>query len=96
MPVYPGVYVSSLTTDDWRPDAEVGGEMHVLVEEANAYAGLGCFVDTADPEPWILPQARDDPRPARRGADRDRGRPDAEPARGRLALRSREEPIVTT
>jgi uncharacterized cupin superfamily protein len=54
--VYPGVYVSSLTTDEWRPDAEVGGEMHVLVEDADTYAGLSRFVDIADPEPWTLPE----------------------------------------
>ena len=30
--------------------------MHVLVEEATAYAGLSRFVDSADPEPWILPE----------------------------------------
>ena len=28
----------------------------VLVEEATAYAGLSRFVDSADPEPWILPE----------------------------------------
>ena len=56
MQVYPGVHVSSLTPDEWTPDPEVGGEMHVLVEAADTYAGLSRFVDVADPEPWTLPE----------------------------------------
>jgi hypothetical protein len=30
MQVGPGVFVSSIDTDDWAVDPEVGGELHVL------------------------------------------------------------------
>ena len=43
MRVHPGVFVSNVMTDDWRPDPEVDGEMHVLVEEETAYAGMSRF-----------------------------------------------------
>jgi uncharacterized cupin superfamily protein len=56
MEVHPGIFVSNVVTDDWMPDAEVGGEMHVLVEDDHAYAGMSRFVDVADPEPWALPE----------------------------------------
>jgi uncharacterized cupin superfamily protein len=54
--VHPGVYVSNLSTEDWRSDPEVGGEMHVLVEGDGAYVGLSRFRDTTDPEPWTVPE----------------------------------------
>ncbi len=56
MEVHPGVFVSNVMTDDWLPDHEVGGEMHVLVEEETAYAGMSRFMTSADPEPWTLPE----------------------------------------
>ena len=56
MEVHPGVFVSNVTTNEWRPDPEVGGEMHVLVEEETAYVGMSRFRDVADPEPWTLPE----------------------------------------
>jgi uncharacterized cupin superfamily protein len=56
MEVHPGVFVSNVATNEWRPDPEVGGEMHVLVEEETAYVGMSRFRDVADPEPWILPE----------------------------------------
>jgi uncharacterized cupin superfamily protein len=43
-------------TDDWQPDPEVGGEMHVLVEEETAYAGMSRFTNDADPTPWTVPE----------------------------------------
>jgi uncharacterized cupin superfamily protein len=56
MEVHPGIFVSSLATDDWRPDPEVGGDMHILVEDETAYAGMSRFLDVADPQPWTLPE----------------------------------------
>jgi hypothetical protein len=50
--IHPGVFVSSTDAHDWRPDPEVGGEMHVLVEEETAYVGMSRFRDVANPEPW--------------------------------------------
>jgi uncharacterized cupin superfamily protein len=55
MEVHPGIFVSNIATDDWRPDPEVGGEMHVLVEVAGAYAGMSRFHDVAEVGPWTLP-----------------------------------------
>jgi uncharacterized cupin superfamily protein len=55
MEIHPGVFVSSLTTDDWKADPEVGGEMHVLVEANDGYAGMSRFHHTQTVEPWTLP-----------------------------------------
>jgi len=46
--LHPGVFVSNVMTDEWRPDPEVGGEMHVLVEEETAYVGMSRFTKNAD------------------------------------------------
>lgn len=51
-----GIYVSSLDTDDWRLDQEVGGEMHVVVEDETAYVGLERFSATPTPIEWTLPE----------------------------------------
>lgn len=56
MEVHPGVFVSNIATDDWRPDPEVGAEMHVVVEEETAYAGLSLFRDVAELSRWTLPE----------------------------------------
>ncbi len=56
MEVHPGVFVSNVETGVWRHDPEVGGEMHVLVEEDDGYAGMSRFRDLADPDPWTLPE----------------------------------------
>ncbi|MFI5042725.1 MAG: cupin domain-containing protein [Acidimicrobiales bacterium] len=56
MEIHPGVFVSRVMTDEWRPDPEVGGEMHVLVEEETAYAGMSRFQTTKPTDPWILPE----------------------------------------
>lgn len=51
-----GVYMSSVTTDEWSPDPEVGGEMHTLVAEDGIEAGLSRFgPDRRDPVIWTLP-----------------------------------------
>jgi hypothetical protein len=54
--IHPGVFVSSTAAEDWRPDREVGGELHVLVEDETAYAGMSRFGAVTDPEPWTLPE----------------------------------------
>lgn len=56
MEVHPGLFVSNVMTDDWLADPEVGGEMHVLVEDETAYAGLSRFTKTADLRSWTLPE----------------------------------------
>ncbi len=56
MEIHPGVHVSSVTTDQWKPDPEVGGEMHVLFEGATTYAGMSRFTSLADPPAWTLPE----------------------------------------
>jgi uncharacterized cupin superfamily protein len=48
--------VSNVATIEWQPDPEVGGEMHVLVEEETAYVGMSRFRVTADVEPYGLPE----------------------------------------
>jgi quercetin dioxygenase-like cupin family protein len=50
-----GVFVSNVATGEWKPDPEVGGEMHVLVERSDAFAGLSRFVDADVVGPWTLP-----------------------------------------
>jgi uncharacterized cupin superfamily protein len=60
MEVDPGVFVSNVATDDWRPDPEVGGgaEEHVLFDTGALSAGLSRFSRDAglpDPPPWTLP-----------------------------------------
>jgi len=52
-----GIYKSSLATDDWRPDPEVGGEMHTLLSEDQIEAGLSRFATAqSDPIEWTLPK----------------------------------------
>jgi quercetin dioxygenase-like cupin family protein len=57
-----GVFVSSVSTDDWRPDPEIGGgaEEHVLFDDGSMRAGLSRFTADADaePPPWVLPQTQ--------------------------------------
>ena len=43
MEVHPGIFVSNTATKVWKPDPEVGGEMHVLVEDETAYVGMSRF-----------------------------------------------------
>ena len=55
MEVHPGVFVSNIATDDWEPDPEVGGEVHVLVEGDDAFAGMSRFRGASEVGPWIAP-----------------------------------------
>ena len=54
--VHPGVFVSSVATTDWQADPEVGGEMHVLVEDETAYVGMSRFTTRDSLEAWTLPE----------------------------------------
>ena len=56
MEVHPGVFVTNVATEEWEPDPEVGGEMHVLVEDATAYAGMSRFRDVSTVGPWTAQQ----------------------------------------
>ena len=62
MQVHPGVFVSSTSTEEWRPDPEIGGgaEEHVLIDTGAMRAGLSRFASDADPQPppWVLPQTQ--------------------------------------
>ncbi len=55
MEVQIGVFVSNVATDDWQPDPETGGEMHVLYEGEGAYVGMSRFMDVAEVGPLTLP-----------------------------------------
>jgi uncharacterized cupin superfamily protein len=50
------IFVSNVATGEWKPDPEVGGEMHVLVERSDAFAGMSRFVHTDVVGPWTLPE----------------------------------------
>ena len=56
MEVHLGVFVSSTSTDDWEPDPEVGGEVHVLIGEEGAYAGMSRYRTRPDGVAWPLPE----------------------------------------
>ena len=56
MEVHPGIFVSSTTAESWKPDPEVGGEMHVLVADETAYVGMSRFRESTELERWRLPE----------------------------------------
>ena len=52
-----GVFVSSLTTEDFAPDPDVPGtEQHVLYADGDLSAGMSRVVIEGDPLIWTLPQ----------------------------------------
>lgn len=55
MDVTSEVFVSRIATDEWIPDPETGGEMHVLFEGDGAYVGMSRFQDVAVVGPLTLP-----------------------------------------
>ena len=56
---YPGVFVTSSTTDEWGPDSEVpGSAMHELVHADGLHAGLSRFTEVDGPVPWT-PERRE-------------------------------------
>jgi uncharacterized cupin superfamily protein len=54
--IYPGVFLSSVFTDAWEPDPEVGGEMHILCSGVGVEAGLSRFTEASGPVSWTLPE----------------------------------------
>jgi uncharacterized cupin superfamily protein len=57
MEVHPGVFVSSLSTDEWEPDPDVpGSQMHELVHAGAVWAGLTRFTTVDGPSRWVPPQ----------------------------------------
>ena len=59
MEVHPGVFVSTIATEEWQADPEIGGgaEEHVLFDTGTMRAGLSRFTKDADQQPpdWALP-----------------------------------------
>jgi uncharacterized cupin superfamily protein len=51
-----GVFVSNLSTDQWEPDPDVGGEMHVLCSADDAEAGLSRYSGAPKPVRYTLPK----------------------------------------
>jgi uncharacterized cupin superfamily protein len=51
----PGVFVSSVSTDDWEKDPEVPGLMHVLCSADGLEAGLTRIDETDGPISWTPP-----------------------------------------
>lgn len=53
----PDIFLSDVSTDDWEPDPEVGGEMHVLYQGLGLQAGLTRFLGEGPHQPieWTLP-----------------------------------------
>jgi uncharacterized cupin superfamily protein len=59
MDPYPGVFVSSTTTDAWETDPEVlGSQMHELVHADGVWAGLTRYTDVDGPVTWT-PERRE-------------------------------------
>ena len=57
MEVASGIFVSNVNTNAWKPDPEVGGEMHVIVEVEGHYAGISRFASGDGlPDEWTLPE----------------------------------------
>ena len=57
MEPHPGVFVSTVRTEEWEPDPEVpGSEMHELVHADGVWAGLTRFTSVDGPSPWTPSQ----------------------------------------
>ena len=53
--VHPGTFVSSTDPDAWIPDPDVGGEMHVLVEEDDGFVGMTRYDTDPGRIDWTIP-----------------------------------------
>ena len=51
-----GVFVTSLSTDDWEPDPDIGGLMHILCDMPGLWAGFTRFDENPPPVSWTPPQ----------------------------------------
>ncbi len=57
MQLAPGVFVSSISADDWEPDPDVPGtEMHELVHDGGVWAGLTRIASVDGPLTWTPEQ----------------------------------------
>jgi len=57
MEPHPGVFLSSVTAEEWEPDPDVpGSEMHELVHADGVWAGLTRFTSVDGPVPWTPSQ----------------------------------------
>jgi uncharacterized cupin superfamily protein len=57
MEPHPGVFVSSVETEQWEADPEVpGSEMHEVVHADGVWAGLTRFTTVDGPVPWTPSQ----------------------------------------
>jgi uncharacterized cupin superfamily protein len=57
MELGPGIFVSSISTDDWEADPDVpGSEMHELVHDGPVWAGLTRFTAVDGPTIWVPEQ----------------------------------------
>jgi hypothetical protein len=52
----PGVFVSSLSTDEWEADPDVGGLMHILCDLPHFQAGFTRYDVAPAPVSWTPPQ----------------------------------------
>ena len=57
MEVTPGVFLSNASAEEWEPDTDTPGEVHLLCSGAGMEAGLWRWVPGVTPEPlrWTLP-----------------------------------------
>ena len=52
----PGVFVTSLSTDEWESDPDVGGLTHLLCELPDHQAGFNRYDTAPAPIAWTPPQ----------------------------------------
>lgn len=52
----PGVFITSLSTDQWEPDPDVGGLLHMLCDVPGVQAGFTRFDTVPEPVRWTPPQ----------------------------------------
>jgi uncharacterized cupin superfamily protein len=55
MEVVPGVFKSTIETDQWEADPEVNGEIHVLCSGVGVEAGMSRFLDVSGPVSYTPP-----------------------------------------
>ena len=88
--IHPGVFVSSIDTDAWEPDEEVGGDVHILCTDVGIDAGMSRFMTSAR-RACQLHTTRQGDRRGDRGPCpcRDRRRSDGRARAGRARLPAR-------
>jgi uncharacterized cupin superfamily protein len=57
MEISPGVFTSTVSVDEWEPDTDPPGEVHVLCSGVGVEAGLWQSAPGSTPDPvrWTLP-----------------------------------------